>query len=201
MNKRIPQTLLPMVLTTLGIALFATIVVVNPFKFHDHLLEPPMKVADFTLQTAGNKPFRLSDQRDNVVVLFFDYLNDSNISSTTLVKFKEAHDMFGSDAKRVSFVMITVDPDRDTPDKVAEYVAQFSPDFIGLGGSSSQLESVWKEFGAFVDKEKSKSEMGYIVMHTASVYVIDQNGILQMLLPYDTSATDLVDNVAQLLNK
>ena len=201
MNDRISHSLHYIVLAALGIALFIVIVVVNPFKFHDHLLEPPMKVADFTLQTAGNQLFHLSDQRGKVALLFFGYLNDSEISPTTLARFKEAHDMLGEDAKQVLFVMITVDPDRDTPDKVAEYVAQFSSDFIGLGGSSSELESVWKELGVFVDKEKSINEAGYVVSHTASVYIIDQNGILQLLLPYGTSATDLVDTVTQLLNK
>ena len=89
MNERISHSLHYFVLAALGIALFIVIVVVNPFKFHDHFLEPPMKVADFTLQTAGNKLFHLSDQRDKVVLLFFGYLNDSNTSATTLAKFKE----------------------------------------------------------------------------------------------------------------
>lgn len=201
MNKKYSRPPVYLIATVIVIALLGIILLINPFKFHDHLLEPPFPVADFSLQTAGNQSFRLSEQQGKVVLLFFGYTGCDDVCPTTLATFKEVHDLLKDDAQKVRFVMITTDPDRDTPDKVAGYVAQFSPDFIGLGGSSSELESVWKELGVFVDKEKSKKETGYILMHTASVYVIDQNGILQLLLPYGTSATDMTDDIVQMLKQ
>ena len=201
MNKKFSYTPLYLIATILVIALLGFFLLINPFKFHDHLLEPPFRVADFSLQTTGNQTFRLSEQQGKVMLLFFGYTDCDDVCPTTLTTFKAVHDMLKDDAQRVRFVMITTDPERDTPDNVSAYVAHFSPDFIGLSGSPPELEKTWEELGAYVEQEGINSGEGYIVMHTASVYVIDQNGILQLLLPYGTSATDLVGNITQLFNQ
>lgn len=97
--------------------------------------------------------------------------------------------------------MITADPEWDTPDKVAAYAARFNPEFVGLGGSSADLEKVRNELGVFVEKQDSNSAVGYLVSHTASVFVLDQNGNLLMTPPYGTSANDMADDIIQLLEQ
>jgi protein SCO1/2 len=201
MRKKPFYTPICIVATVLWIALLGAIVLINPFEFHDHFVEPPILVDDFTLRTSNNGSFRLSDQKGKIVLLFFGYTSCDDVCPTTLATFKEVHDILKDDAQKVRFVMITTDSERDTPDQVAAYVTHFSPDFIGLSGSPSELEKIWEELGAYVQQEEITSSEGYIVSHTASAFVIDQNGILQLLLPYGTSATDLVDNVTRLLNK
>ena len=97
--------------------------------------------------------------------------------------------------------MITADPDRDTPDKVAEYTARFNPEFIGLSGDITELEAIWRELGVFVEKQDSGSAAGYLVSHTASVYVLDQRGSLFMTFPYSTTAIDITDDIVQVLKQ
>ena len=132
---------------------------------------------------------------------YFGYTSCPDVCPTTLAIFKQVNQRLGDDAQKVRFVMITADPDRDTPEKVTAYVAQFNSEFIGLSGNLSDLESIWKELGVFVEKQDSGSAAGYLVSHTASVFVIDQNGNLLMMLPYGTSAIDMADDLTQLLKQ
>jgi protein SCO1/2 len=118
-----------------------------------------------------------------------------------LATFKQVNDNLGEDAQKVRFVMITADPDRDTPDKVAEYAARFNPEFIGLSGDMTALASIWKELGVFVEKQETGSAAGYLVSHTSSVYVLNQSGNLLMTFPYGTTAIEMIDDLNELLKQ
>ena len=201
MNKKISFTPLIMATAVLGIALAASFIFRRPYVFHGAVIDPPFPLTDFTLQTANNETFRLGDAKGKIVLLFFGYTSCPDVCPTTLAIFRQVHERLGDDAQMVRFVMITADPDRDTPDKVAEYTARFNPEFIGLSGSLTDLEAVWKELGVFVERQDSGSAAGYLVSHTASVYVIDQNGNLLMTLSYGTTAIDMADDLTQLLKQ
>ncbi len=201
MNKKLSFTPLLIATAVLGIALAASFIFRRPYVFHGTVIDPPLSVTDFTLQTANSESFHLSDAKGKIVLLFFGYTSCPDVCPTTLATFKQVHERLGDDAQKVRFVMITADPDRDTPEKVAAYVAQFNSEFIGLSGSLADLESIWKELGVFVEKQNSGSAAGYLVSHTASVYVIDQGGNLLMMLPYGTNAIDMADDLTQLLKQ
>lgn len=201
MNKKPSYTPLFILTAVLAVVLAAGFIFRRPYAFHGTVINPPLPVTDFSLQTANGESFRLSDQQGKLVLLFFGYTSCPDVCPTTLATFKQARERLGNDAQKVRFVMITADPDRDTPEKVAAYVAQFNSEFIGLSGSLADLESIWKELGVFVEKQDSGSAAGYLVSHTSSVYVIDQNGDVLMMLPYGTSAIDMADDLAQLLKQ
>lgn len=201
MNKKVSYTPLIILTAVLAVALVAGLVFRRPYSFHGTVINPPLPVTDFALQTANGETFRLSDAREKIVLLFFGYTSCPDVCPTTLATLKQVFDRLGDDAQKVVVVMVTADPDRDTPDKVASYAAQFNPDFIGLSGSLTDLDAVWKELGVFVEKQDSGSAAGYLVSHTASVFVIDQNGNLLMMLPYGTSAIDMADDLTQLLKQ
>ena len=173
----------------------------RPYSFHGTVITPPLPVTDFSLQTANNEKFRLSDQKGKIVLLFFGYTSCPDVCPTTLATFKQVYERLGGDAQKIKFMMITADPERDTPDKVAEYAARFNPEFIGLSGDITKREAIWKELGVFVEKQDSGSAAGYLVSHTSSVYVLDQSGDLIMTFPYGTSATDMVNDLTQLLKQ
>jgi protein SCO1/2 len=101
----------------------------------------------------------------------------------------------GEEAEHVQVVYVTVDPDRDTPEKVQEYVSLFNPSFIGLSGTLNELEPVWKEYGVFRQIEETDSENGYLVSHTARVYLIDQNGNLRLSYAFGTPTDDILHDV------
>jgi protein SCO1/2 len=201
MNKKTSYTLLSILMSILGLVLIVGFVVRKPYSFHGTVIDPPFPVPNFSLVTANGESFRLSDQKGKIVLLFFGYTSCPDVCPITLATFKQVHEQLGDDAQKVRFVMITADPDRDTPDRVAEYAARFNSDFIGLSGSQADLERVWKLLGVFVEKQDSGSAAGYLVSHTASVYVIDHNGSLLMTLPYGTSAIDMADDLTALLKQ
>lgn len=173
----------------------------RPYSFHGTVINPPLPVTDFSLPTANNENFRLSDQQGNIVLLFFGYTSCPDVCPITLATFEQVYDGLGDDAQRVRFVMITADPDRDTPEIVSAYAARFNPEFIGLSGDITKLETIWKELGVFVEKQDTGSAAGYLVSHTSSVYVLDRSGDLIMTFPYGTTATDMTDDIVQMLKE
>ncbi|MBV6391179.1 MAG: hypothetical protein KPEEDBHJ_00387 [Anaerolineales bacterium] len=197
MKKRLVNLPFSMIFMFLGILVVLAVVSINPFPFHDHYLEPPHSMADFELQTANSEAFRLSDQKGKLILVFFGYTNCPDFCPTTLSKLKQVHDQLGDDVNRVLFVMISVDPERDTPAKVAAYVAQFNAEFIGLSGSLEELQPIWTEFGLVVEKRVVDNAGSYSMSHTTSVYVIDQSGDFVKIIPYDANVTDIINELVQ----
>ncbi|MBV6391178.1 MAG: hypothetical protein KPEEDBHJ_00386 [Anaerolineales bacterium] len=189
------------VTVVIGLTMLVEVVFRKPYSFHGTIINPPLPVTDFTLQTSNEEVFRLSDQKGKIILLFFGYTSCPDVCPVTLATFKQVYDNLGEDAQQVRFVMITADPDRDTPDKVAEYAARFNPEFIGLSGDMTALDSIWKELGVFVEKQETGSAAGYLVSHTSSVYVLNQSGNLLMTFPYGTIAIEMTDDLNELLNQ
>lgn len=181
--------------------MFLAFVLFNPFEFHDHFVEPPFLVDDFTLQTINGKAFRLSEQQGKIVLFFFGYTNCPDVCPTTLVTLRQVYERLGEKATLVRFVMISVDPERDTPEKIAAYVSRFNPDFVGLSGTLTDLKPIWEHMGVFTEKENSDNRESYFESHTASVYVIDQFRYFIRTFPYGTSAKDLADELIRLLQQ
>lgn len=201
MNKKISYIPIYVLSALLGIALLFVLVFKKPYTFNGTVIEPPLPMEDFLLKTANNESFRLSDQDGKITLLFFGYTNCPDVCPTTLAEFKQVYEKLGDDAQNVQFVMITADPERDTPDRISEFVSFFNPVFVGLSGERSELEKVYKEFSVFVEKQETDSAAGYLVSHTASVFVLDQNSDLRLTFPYGTSASEMTDDIAQLLKE
>jgi protein SCO1/2 len=96
--------------------------------------------------------------------------------------------------------MVTVDPERDTPEALAKYVANFDPRFIGLSGTPDQIAAAATPLGIYYQKHDGTAATGYLVDHTASVAVIDQNGYLRLVFPFGTSGEEIASDLAHLLN-
>lgn len=189
------------VTAVIALTILVEIVFRRPYSFHGTVINPPLPLTDFALQTANEEVFRLNEQMGKIVLLFFGYTSCPDVCPTTLATFKQVYERLGDDAQKIKFVMITADPERDTPDKVAEYAARFNPEFIGLSGDIAKREAIWKELGVFVEKQDSGSAAGYLVSHTSSIYVLDQSGDLIMTFPYGTSTTDMANDLTQLLKQ
>ena len=201
MNKKISYLPLCLATGTLALALLTALVLKRPYAFHGSVITPPLPVTNFSLVTANDEEFRLSDQKGKIVLLFFGYTSCPDVCPITLATFKQVHERLGNDAQNVKFVMITADPDRDTPEKAASYAARFNPKFIGLSGSLTDLEPIWQALGVFVEKQDSDGAAGYLVSHTASVFVLDQSGSLFMTFPYSTTAIEMTEDIVQILKQ
>ncbi len=157
------------------------------------LLDPPKDVGDFTLTNQDGQPFRLSDLRGKVALFFFGYTHCPDICPTTLAEFKRVKALLGDDAGRVAFVFVSVDGERDTPERLTNYVRAFDPQFIGLTGDDAALRPIARDFGVFYQRVSyEESAADYLVDHTASTFVIDQQGRLRLVFPYGTDPAAIV---------
>ena len=95
--------------------------------------------------------------------------------------------------------MISVDPARDTPEILAEYVSHFHPGFIGVTGTPEEIAQVAASYGIFYEAHEGTAATGYLVDHTATVLVIDQEGHLKLVFPFGTTAEDIAKDLAYLL--
>jgi protein SCO1/2 len=143
------------------------------------------------------KPRRLEDWRGKVVVLFFGFTHCPDICPTTLADIAAAVRSLGPDSQKVQVLMVSVDPERDTPESLAKYVTAFDPRFLGLRGDLDATKKVANEFKIYFAKRKTGAS--YSVDHSAQSYVIDAQGRLRLLVRHDRIAQDLAPDLRILL--
>ena len=172
-----------------------------PASFRGSTYDKPYPVApDFELTRSDGSSFRLSELRGNVVILFFGYTSCPDVCPTTMAELKVAVSrLTESEAAHVKVLFVTVDPKRDTPDRVQTYISRFNPAFIGLGGTETALAKVWQDYGVYRSDAPGTSADSYVVDHTARITVIDQDGNLRISLGYDALVDDIVHDLELLL--
>jgi protein SCO1/2 len=169
-------------------------------SFRGSPLEEPVDVPDFVLTDEHGAPFRLSEQQGSVVLLFFGYTACPDVCPTTLATWRRVHEALGADAQRTRFVFVTVDPERDTPERLGLHVNAFNEEFVGLSGTEEELRPVYEVFDVFFEKDTlSESALGYLVNHTATTFVLDPQGRWRLRETYGTEAEDIVYDIQQLL--
>jgi protein SCO1/2 len=169
-------------------------------QFTGQSLVPPPAAQDFSLQTADGAEFKLSQQRGKIVLLNFGYTFCPDVCPTTLVELSQVRARLGDAAKRVQIAFITLDPERDTPQRLGIYTKAFDPTFIGLTGSADQLAQVRTMYGVIAEKEAvAGTAAGYLIAHSAYTYVIDREGRLRLLFPFGMSVEEMADDIKLLL--
>ena len=184
------------------IGFMALFIVLSPGfnQLRGSVIEPPMPAAEIELTDQNGNPFRLTDHRGQVVLLFFGYAACPDVCPATMAVLKQARaQLSASQAERVQVVFITVDPDRDTSDLIQEYVARFDPTFIGLSGSEADLTPVWQAYGVFRELGTPTASGFYEVSHTARVYVVDAQGNLSLSFPFGATIEDVAHDLKILL--
>ena len=142
---------------------------------------------------------RLEDWRGKAVVLFFGFTHCPDVCPTTLADIAQAVKGLGPDAGRVQVLMVSVDPERDTPQSLASYVTAFDPRFLGLRGDLEATKKVAAEFKIYFEKRKIGDS--YTVDHSGQSYVIDPQGRLRLLVRHDRIAQDLAHDLRVLLRE
>jgi protein SCO1/2 len=154
-----------------------------------------------TLELADHtgKPRRLEDWRGKAVVLVFGFTHCPDVCPTTLADIALALKELGNDAERVQVLMVSVDPERDTPEALAKYVTAFDPRFVALRGDLEATRKAAQEFNVYFEKRKQGES--YTVDHSAQSYVIDPQGKLRLLVRHDRIAQDLAPDLRALLSR
>jgi len=198
MNKRIMQVGAGL-LVLIGVVMAITLIIPKTENFRGTLYDPALPAPEIELTLGDGSNFKLSEMRGEAVLLFFGYTSCPDVCPTTLSELRKVKSELGEDAARVQVVYITVDPDRDTPEKVQEYVSLFNPSFIGLSGSLEELEPVWQAYGVFRQIEQTDSDNSYLVTHTARVYLIDPDGNLHLSYAFGTPTDDILHDLKLVL--
>jgi protein SCO1/2 len=168
--------------------------------FKGGALEPPHAAPDFTLTASDGSPFRLRDQRGRVVVLVFGYTFCPDVCPLILSELVQVRAKLGDRAARVRVAFITVDPERDTPERLRAYVGAFHRSFVGLTGDPAALASVRRAYGVVAEKRTvAGTHAAYLVDHSAFVYVLDPEGRLRLMFPFGTSTDDMAHDLRLLL--
>ena len=168
---------------------------------HGFAMQPPRPAADFTLTAHTGERVSLRDFRGKLVLLYFGYTFCPGICPTTLANVAQVLDQLGARANQVQLLMISVDPERDTADKLAAYVTHFHPSFIGLTGSVTDVVAVAPLFGIYFEKQESTDGTSYWVDHSATLMVVDPQGMMRFIIPFGTAVQDMAADVASLLRE
>lgn len=174
----------------------------KPYALHGSVIQEEYAAPDFALPDGRGGEFRLSQQKGSLVLVFFGYTACPDVCPTTLSSMKRIASALGKDASRLRVVFITVDPERDTPEKSAEYAAAFNPEFYGLSGSEEQLAPIWKDYGVFrALNKKDAADTIYTVDHTSQIYLVDAAGNLRLTYSFGTPVQDIIQDLQYLLRK
>lgn len=172
----------------------------SPFKSTD--ITGATFARDFQLTDHNLKRRSLSDFKGKVVMLFFGYTHCPDVCPITLSEFATALKKLGADANKVQVLFVTLDPQRDTPALLAQYVPAFNPGFLGLFGSDAETKAVAQEFKIVYQKNiPEPAKAGYTLDHSAGSFVFDQSGKVRLLMPYGLSSELIAEDLKTLLRE
>ena len=153
----------------------------------------------FSLTDHNGQPRTLADFKGKVVVVFFGFTQCPDVCPTSMQELAEVKKMLGKDGDRLQGIFVTVDPERDTPEVLKAYMANFDPSFLALYGSPEQLAAVAKDFKIYYKKVDGKTPTSYTMDHSAGSYVYDTAGRLRIYNRYGSGAQALAADVKALL--
>ena len=160
-------------------------------------VEPPKTLQDFTLTNQDGEPLSLSDMKGEMVLMLFGYTNCPDVCPVTMLSYKKVKETLGDQADQINFVFISVDGERDTPEKVKEFIDKFDSTFIGLTGDEETLLRIGSDYDLYFAKrsDASGSMDHYLVDHNSNTYLIDKDGKLVALYLYGTEADVIAEDI------
>jgi protein SCO1/2 len=188
-----------------GLALVTTAVIAWQYfqtpapQFHGMALDSPSPALDFTLADANGRAVRLSDFRGRIVLLYFGFTYCPDICPATLTDLARAMDALGEQARETQVIMISIDPERDTPQKIRDYAQAFHPDFIGLSGAPEAIAAIAGPFGVYYEKRPDATGENYTMAHTSTVTVIDREGYVRLVWPFGAKGVEMAEDLRLLL--
>ncbi|HYM31786.1 MAG TPA: SCO family protein [Candidatus Cybelea sp.] len=158
------------------------------------LVGGPFALIDQNGQTVTDADFR-----GRIMLVYFGYAYCPDVCPTELAKMAAALDLLGPDAGKVAPIFITVDPERDTPAKLKDYVAQFHPQMVGLTGSVEQVTKTARAYRVYFAKSGDTGGANYLMDHTSFIYLMDQQGRYRKVFTPDAAPETIAAGIRQLL--
>lgn len=155
---------------------------------------------DFKLTDHNGASRTLADFKGKVVAVFFGYIHCPDVCPTTLSDFSTALRQLGPQANQVQVIFVTLDPQRDTPDLLKQFVPAFNPAFLGMFTDTAGLQQLAHEYKVVYQKTSVKGVDDYLIDHSAGTYIYDPQGRLRLLMPYGSSPEAIAHDLKVLLN-
>jgi protein SCO1/2 len=152
------------------------------------------------LPDADGRPRTLADWKGKVTVVFFGYTQCPDVCPTTMAQLAQIRKSLGARGDRLETVFVTIDPERDTPEILKAYVANFGPGFTALRGSAQQTAAAAREFKVFYARVDGTTPGSYTMDHSAASFVFDSSGRVRLFVPYDGDSKALATDLKQLLD-
>ena len=154
---------------------------------------------DFALADQNGQMSSIKDFAGKVVVVFFGYTQCPDVCPTTLQELLDVRRLLGADGEKLQAVFITVDPERDTPELLKAYMANFDPSFVALRPTPEQLQPLLKDFKIYAKKVDGKTATSYTMDHSAQSYIYDPQGRLRLYSRYGSGPQAMADDLRLLL--
>ncbi len=175
----------------------------NPSQPKLHFVGTDITGADFSqtfhLTDHMGKPRTLSDFKGKAVVLFFGYTHCPDVCPTTMTDLKNTMKLLGKQADEVQVLFITLDPERDSQEVLAQFVPSFYPSFLGLRGDAIQTAETIANFKIYAKKVANEGKSGYTLDHSAGMYVYDKLGKLRLYINYGEKPAEIASDIKQIL--
>jgi protein SCO1/2 len=155
---------------------------------------------EIALVTQHGEDFTLEAYRGQVVVLYFGYTYCPDFCPVTMLDMMQVKDILGDDASQLQVVMVSVDPERDTPARLAEYLGFYDSTFLGLSGPADATVAAQRDYGVMAAQhEATPGASGYLVDHSTSLFGVDPDGNLVLTWQFGTEPAEIAEDVAYLL--
>jgi protein SCO1/2 len=154
---------------------------------------------DFALTDHNGQPRSIKDFAGKIVVMFFGYTQCPDVCPTSMAELAEVKKLLGQDGERLQGLFVSVDPERDTPEMLKEYMANFDPTFLALYTTPDKLAALAKDFKVYFKKVDGSTPTSYTLDHSAGSYVYDTQGKLRLYSRYGSGAPALAADIKLLL--
>ncbi len=172
----------------------------EPVNWYGSDVTGMMPDLEFTLTGPDGKQVDAKSLRGKPVLVFFGFTSCPDVCPTTLTQLSVARKNLGAQADDVQILLVSVDPDRDTPEVMKQYTASFGPWLLGLTGPENDLEALRKAYGVYAAMESSDEKGAYNVMHSAAVFGFDAKGQARLLISDVTDSEAVVSDLKNLIN-
>ncbi len=167
--------------------------------FQGLVVDPPRDLPTLEFLQAEGGTYQTTPEKNHLMVFFFGYTHCPDVCPTTLADWNRVKDRLGEKAERVRFIFVTVDPERDTPAVVERYAKQYDESFVGLSGDSLTTARIMDAFGVAAFREEAQTASGYLVSHSAQVFLVNDKGHLVTFYPFGMSWEALAADLERLL--
>tara|TARA_B100001173_G_scaffold134751_1_gene117040 strand:+ start:119 stop:721 length:603 start_codon:yes stop_codon:yes gene_type:complete len=154
----------------------------------------------FVLKDQNNQIFD-SAASQKLMLIYFGFTYCPDVCPTTLIKVSDIIDRLKEDSKEINSIFITVDPERDTPEILSDYVSAFHQDIIGLTGTKGEIEKVTEDWGVYYQKEILDGEEDYTMNHLDIIFLANANGEFIDYFPPKIQSVLIVEKIKNILNR